>query len=94
MEEVGKESYLSNIIEAIIRTFDTKIITDLSIKFSKVCLAVFYANLRKLNYSKSLIEGTIKLNSSNAFYKVKNSEIVSLMGHIVEIGDERLNKAI
>lgn len=49
---------------------------DLSIKFVKVCLAVFYANLRKLNYSKSLVEGTIKLNPTNAFYKAKNNEIV------------------
>jgi hypothetical protein len=49
---------------------------DLSIKFFKVCLAVFYANLRKLNYSKSLVEGTIKLNSTNAIYKAKNNEIV------------------
>ena len=60
----------------------------------KVCLAVFYANLRKLNYSKSLVEGTIKLNHSNAFYKAKNNEIVSLVGAIVGAGDERVNKAI
>ncbi len=67
---------------------------DLSIKFVKVCLAVFYANLRKLNYSKSLVEGTIKLNSTNAFYKAKNNEIVYLLKKVVSVNDEVLNKAI
>jgi hypothetical protein len=50
-------------------------IFDLTVKFIKICLAVFYANLRKLNYSKSLIDGTIKLDRSNVFYKAKNNEI-------------------
>jgi len=38
----------------------------------KVCLAIYYANIRKLNYSKSLIEGSVKLDEKNAFHKAKN----------------------
>jgi hypothetical protein len=45
---------------------------ELNLKFMKVCLAIYYANIRKLNYSKSLIEGSIKLDENNAFYKAKN----------------------
>ena len=48
---------------------------ELNVKFIKVSLAIYYANIRKLNYSKSLIEGSVKLNYTNAFYKVKNGEI-------------------
>ena len=73
VEEVGGVESISSIIETIVRRFDTKIIFDLTVKFAKVCLAVYYANLRKLNYSKSLIDGTIKLDVSNIFYKAKNS---------------------
>lgn len=44
-------------------------------KLVKISLAVHYANLRKLNYAKSLIDGAVKLDKGNAFYKAKNKEI-------------------
>ena len=53
----------------------------------KVCLAVYYANLRKLNYSKSLIDGGIKLDKSNVFYKAKNNEIERLISSVILIRD-------
>lgn len=64
---------MAGILETIIRKFETKTIFELTVKFMKVCLAVYYANLRKLNYSKSLIDGGIKLDKSNVFYKAKNN---------------------
>ena len=72
VEEVGSGEAISNILQILIRKFDSKIVFDLNVKFIKVCLAIYYANIRKLNYSKSLIEGTVKLDYSNAFYKAKN----------------------
>ena len=42
-------------------------ISDLNLKMMKVALAIHYANIRKLNMSKSIIEGTIKLDETNAF---------------------------
>jgi len=41
----------------------------------KVCLAVHYANLRKLNLSKSIVDGIVKLDESNAVVKAKNLDI-------------------
>ena len=67
---------------------------DLHVKFTKVCLAVYYANLRKLNYSKSLVEGLIKIDQSNAFYKAKNIEIEKLLTCIILIKDDKLNDAL
>ena len=75
VEEAGNPEIISNIIETLIRRFDSKIMFELNVKFIKVSLAIFYANIRKLNYYKSLIEGSVKLNYTNAFYKVKNGEI-------------------
>lgn len=75
VEELGSVEAICNILEIIIAKFESKIIFDLNVKFVKICLAIFYANIRKLNYSKSLVEGTVKLDYSNAFYKAKNIEI-------------------
>ncbi len=75
VEEVGSFESISNILETIITKHDSKIIFDLNVKFVKICLAIYYANIRKLNYSKSLVEGVIKLDGSNAFHKAKNNEI-------------------
>ena len=75
IEEAGSVQTISSIIDSIVRQFDSKIVVDLSVKFVKVCLAIYYANIRKLNYSKSLVEGIVKLDPSNAFYKAKNKEI-------------------
>lgn len=44
----------------------------MTVKFIKVCLSIHYANLRKLTYSKSLVEGSIKIDRGNAFFKAKN----------------------
>lgn len=55
VEEVGSVDAITNIIETMIRKFDSKLMFELNIKFMKVCLAIYYANIRKLNYSKSLI---------------------------------------
>ena len=63
-------------------------------RFVKICLAVYYANLRKLNYSKSLVEGHIKLDYANAFYKAKNIEIEQMLEAIILVRDERLNRAL
>lgn len=87
VEEVGNPEAISNIIETLIRRFDSKIIFDLNVKFMKVCLAIYYANIRKLNYSKSLVEGTVKLDYSNAFYKAKNIEIEKLLTNIISVQD-------
>lgn len=35
---------------------------DLNMKMVKVALAVHYANIRKLNMSKSIVEGVVKLD--------------------------------
>ena len=94
VEEVGNPEAISNIIETLIRRFDSKIIFDLNVKFMKVCLAIYYANIRKLNYSKSLVEGTVKLDYSNAFYKAKNIEIEKLLTSIIAVQDENLNASI
>ena len=93
VEEVGSCEAICNIVEVLIRKFDSKIIFDLNVKFVKVCLAIYYANIRKLNYSKSLIEGTVKLDSANAFYKAKNLEIEQLLGSIIRVNDDSLNAA-
>lgn len=87
MQEIGSLDSISNILDAIIRKFESKIIFDLTVKFVKVCLAVYYANLRKLNYSKSLVEGTVKLDKSNVFYKAKNNEIEVLLTNVILIAD-------
>lgn len=94
VEEVGSVEAICNILESIIRRFDSKIIFDLNVKFVKICLAIYYANIRKLNYSKSLVEGTVKLDYSNAFYKSKNTEIEKLLSTVVRINDQPLNQAI
>lgn len=73
VEEAGWVVSVSDVLGGILRRFGSVLVGELTLKFSKVCLAVYYANLRKLNYSKSLIEGTVKLDKSNAFYRVKNS---------------------
>lgn len=73
MEEVGRIEPIINILESIIKKYDSKLIFDLNIKFVKICLAIYYANIRKLNYNKSLVEGVVKLDATNAFHKAKNN---------------------
>lgn len=63
-------------------------------KFIKVCLSVHYSNLRKLSYSKSLIEGVVKVDKSNVFFKVKNMEVEKLLSNVLAINNEKLNKAL
>ena len=72
VEEVGSVHSITAITEGIVRRFESRIVADITVKFCKICLAVYYANLRKLNYSKSLVEGHVQLHHSNAFYKAKN----------------------
>lgn len=45
----------------------------------KVALAVHYANIRKLNISKSLVKGGVKVDTSNAFAKKKNHDVEYLL---------------
>jgi hypothetical protein len=67
---------ITNIFKTISKKFnENKIVFDLLIKLIKICLAVHYANTRKLNFAKSLIGGTVKLDKNNVFFKVKNTEI-------------------
>ncbi len=43
------------IIYIILSNNHSQLIIDLSIKMIKVCLAVHFANIRKLNLSKSIV---------------------------------------
>jgi hypothetical protein len=72
VEEIGYVDSVSGIVGRIIRKFDSKPIFDSEVKFVKVCLSVHYGNLRKLSYSKSLMDGAVKIDKSNANLKVKN----------------------
>ncbi len=45
----------------------------------KVCLAVHFANIRKLNMSKSIVQNIIKLDENNVFTKKKNMDIEYLL---------------
>lgn len=72
VEEIGYCDFITTIIGTILKRFEDSIFFDLTVKFIKICLAVHHANLRKLNYSKSLIEGTIKIDKTNVFFKAKN----------------------
>jgi hypothetical protein len=60
-------------------------ISDLNLKMTKVALAIHYANIRKLNMSKSIIEGTIKLDETNAFAKRKNIDIEYLLKEFLNL---------
>ena len=51
----------------------------------KVCLAVHFANIRKLNLSKSIVEGVIKLDETNAFTKRKNYDIEYFLERVINI---------
>ena len=94
VEEIGCVDSVSGIVERVIRKFDSKSIFESAVKFVKVCLSVHYANLRKLSYSKSLMDGAVKIDRSNVILKVKNMEVEKLLSNILRINNERLNKAL
>lgn len=70
---------MTAIVQVILRKFDSKPIFELAVKFIKVCLSVHYSNLRKLTYSKSLVDGAVKVDRANAFFKLKNLEVEKLL---------------
>ena len=75
IEEIGFVDSVSKIFQGVIRKFDTKSILDASIKSIKVFLSVHYGNLRKLSYSKSLVNSAVKVDKNNVNLKIKNMEV-------------------
>ncbi len=51
----------------------------------KVALAVHYANIRKLNMSKSIVDGVVKVDTSNAFAKRKNLDVEYLLKEMLNL---------
>jgi hypothetical protein len=87
-------NYVSKVVQSIIRRFDSKGIFDMTVRFIKVCLSVHYANLRKLAYSKSLVDGAVKIDKANVSFKAKNLEVEILLSNILSANNEKLNKSL
>ena len=75
-EEISNSSIVADAIVFIfVSHSNSQSINDLTIKMVKVALAVHYANIRKLNMSKSIVNGVVKVDALNAFTKRKNSDV-------------------
>lgn len=58
---------------------------EITVKLIKVGLAVHYANMRKLNMSKSIVEKVVKLDESNVLAKRKNMDVEHFLQKILSV---------
>lgn len=76
VEDVGLGFELSNILIQVISAFkEEEIIIDMTVKLVKVCLALYFANIKKLTERRKPISYKTKLEGDEATSKLKTLEI-------------------
>lgn len=67
------------------------IFTDMSIKLTKVCLAIHFANVKKLAAKRKSVTGSAKLDPEDLSYKMKNVMLESFMYKLLEQDISEIN---
>ncbi len=66
-------STATHILLTLVKRFHTEsIITDLTVKLIKVCLAMHFANVKRLATKRKSITGNSKLDTEDTIFKSKN----------------------
>lgn len=73
VEEPAFVVVCTDILLTMIRKFSNEaILVDLTIKLIKVCLAIHFANVKRLSVKRRSVTGTTKIDSEDAVFKSKN----------------------
>lgn len=66
----------------------------MSVKLIKVCLAIHFANIKKLTEKRKPISYKNKLDADEATAKLKKLEMENFLRKIVQVGDKDINNAV
>ena len=66
----------------------------MTFKLIKVCLAIYYANFRKLTERRKSLTRKEKLEGDELLAKLKNNQIEYFLHKIIEMNDSVFNKEI
>lgn len=78
--------------ELISRFKEEEIVVDLTVKLVKVCLAIYYANFKKLTEKRKSMTKREKLEGEELMAKLKNVHIEYFIGKIVIMKNEVINQ--
>lgn len=69
---------------SLLRRFSTEaIFSDMSVKLTKVCLAIHFANVKKLSQKRRSVTGTTKIDAEDASQKMKNVVLEEFMHKLI-----------
>lgn len=66
----------------------------MSIKLTKVCLAIHFANAKKLSVKRRSVTGASKIEPEDANYRIKNISIEDFLHKVVEEGMNEINRNV
>ena len=79
----------------LLRRFNSEaIFTDMSVKLTKVCLAIHFANVKKLSQKRRSVTGTAKIDPDDVSQKVKNIVLEEFLYKLLEEGIKEINRNV